>query len=258
MAQNLSRHKVELLAPAGSKEALIGAFSAGADAVYLGGERFGARAYADNFTTEEIIQSLAEAHVLEKKIYLTANILTREEELPELAAFVKTLDRAGLDGVIVQDIGVLSALHEACPDLPLHASTQLSVTSAEAVRYLRRLGVSRVVPARELSLKEVETLRAEDAKVYEEPIEIEAFIHGAMCYSYSGRCLMSSFLGGRSGNRGRCAGTCRLPYRILDENRQYAGPDARKKEVYPLSMKDMCVLSILPELIDAGIDSFKI
>ncbi len=258
MAQNLSRHKVELLAPAGSKEALIGAFSAGADAVYLGGERFGARAYADNFTTEEIIQSLAKAHVLEKKIYLTANILTREEELPELVEFVKTLDQAGLDGVIVQDIGVLAALHEACPDLPLHASTQISVTSAEAVRYLRRLGVSRVVPARELSLKEIETLRAEDARVYEEPIEIEAFIHGAMCYSYSGRCLMSSFLGGRSGNRGRCAGTCRLPYRILDDKKQYAGPDARKKEVYPLSMKDMCVLPILPELIDAGIDSFKI
>ena len=258
MAQNLSRHKVELLAPAGSKEALIGAFSAGADAVYLGGQRFGARAYADNFSTEEIISFLAKAHVLERKIYLTANVLTREDEFPELVQFVKSLDEAGLDGVIVQDLGVLSALHQACPDLPLHASTQMSVTSPEAVRYLRRLGVSRVVPARELSLKEIETLRAEDARVYEEPIEIEAFIHGAMCYSYSGRCLMSSFLGGRSGSRGRCAGTCRLPYRILDENKKPVGPDARRKEVYPLSMKDMCVLSILPELIDAGIDSFKI
>ncbi len=258
MTQNPYPHKVELLAPAGSREALVGAFSAGADAVYLGGERFGARAYADNFSTEEIIRSLAQAHVLEKKIYLTANVLTREEELPELVEFVKKLDRVGLDGVIVQDIGVLSALHEACPDLPLHASTQISVTSSEAVRYLRRLGVSRVVPARELSLREIETLRAEDAEAYDEPIEIEAFIHGAMCYSYSGRCLMSSFLGGRSGNRGRCAGTCRLPYKILDENKKPAGPDARKKEVYPLSMKDMCVLSILPELIDAGIDSFKI
>ena len=258
MTQNLSRHKVELLAPAGSKEALIGAFSAGADAVYLGGERFGARAYADNFSTEEIISSLSGAHVLERKIYLTANVLTREDELPELVRFVKTLYEAGLDGVIVQDLGVLSALHQACPDLPLHASTQISVTSSEAVQYLRGLGVSRVVPARELSLKEIETLRAEDAAVFDQPIEIEAFIHGAMCYSYSGRCLMSSFLGGRSGNRGRCAGTCRLPYRILDENRKPAGPDARRKAVYPLSMKDMCVLSILPELIDAGIDSFKI
>lgn len=258
MTQNAYPHKVELLAPAGSKEALTGAFNAGADAVYLGGERFGARAYADNFSTEEIIRSLAEAHVLARKIYLTANVLTREEELPELVRFVKKLYEAGLDGVIVQDIGVLSALRDACPDLPLHASTQISVTSAEAVRYLRRLGVSRVVPARELSLREIETLREEDAAEYDQPIEIEAFIHGAMCYSYSGRCLMSSFLGGRSGNRGRCAGTCRLPYRILDENRRPAGPDARKKEVYPLSMKDMCVLQILPELIDAGIDSFKI
>ena len=258
MTENLYPHRVELLAPAGSKEALIGAFSAGADAVYLGGQRFGARAYADNFSAEEIIESLAQAHVLKRKIYLTANVLTREDELADLVRFVKKLYEAGLDGVIVQDIGVLPALHDACPDLPLHASTQISVTSSEAVRYLRRLGVSRVVPARELSLREMEILRAEDAAAYDRPIEIEAFIHGAMCYSYSGRCLMSSFLGGRSGNRGRCAGTCRLPYRILDENRKPAGPDARKKEVYPLSMKDMCVLQILPELIDAGIDSFKI
>ena len=258
MTQISYPHKVELLAPAGSREALTGAFSAGADAVYLGGERFGARAYADNFSTEEIIRSIGEAHVLDRKVYLTANVLTREDELADLVSFVRQLDDAGLDGVIVQDIGVLSALHEACPHLPLHASTQMSVTSSDAVRLLRRLGVCRVVPARELSLKEIETLRREDAAVSAKPIEIEAFIHGAMCYSYSGRCLMSSFLGGRSGNRGRCAGTCRLPFRILDENRKPAGPDARRKEVWPLSMKDMCVLSILPELIDAGIDSFKI
>ena len=258
MTENPHPHRVELLAPAGSREALVGAFSAGADAVYLGGERFGARAYADNFTTEEIIRSIGEAHVLGRKIYLTANVLTREDELPELVRFVEELCEAGLDGAIVQDIGVLSALHEACPSLPLHASTQMSVTSADAVRLLRSYGVSRVVPARELSLEEIRILRAEDAAVSPLPIEIEAFIHGAMCYSYSGRCLMSSFLGGRSGNRGRCAGTCRLPYRILDENRKPAGPDARKKETWPLSMKDMCVLSILPELIDAGIDSFKI
>ena len=251
-------HKVEVLAPAGSRDALIGAFSAGADAVYLGGERFGARAYADNFSTEDIIRSIGEAHVLDRKVYLTANVLTREDEMQELVSFVRQLDEAGLDGVIVQDLGVLAALHEACPGLPLHASTQLSVTGQDAVRLLRDLGVSRVVPARELSLLEIEALRAEDAAMYSEPVEIEAFVHGAMCYSYSGRCLMSSFLGGRSGNRGRCAGTCRLPYRILDEKRKPAGPDARRKEVYPLSMKDMCVLSILPELIDAGIDSFKI
>ncbi len=288
-------YRVELLAPAGSREALYGALSAGADAVYLGGERFGARAYAENFSKEDICSALRTAHVLGKKIYLTANVLTRQDELDDLVSFVSELSREGLDGVIVQDIGVLAALHEACPDLPLHASTQMSVTSAEAIRYLRQFGVCRVVPARELSLSEIRMLREEDAdylsgkKAVErkdvfsgteaggllkkgilacgpsegsaelrEPIEIEAFIHGAMCYSYSGRCLMSSFLGGRSGNRGRCAGTCRLPHRILDESGRPAGPDAKKKEVYPLSMKDMCVLSILPELIDAGIHSFKI
>ncbi len=230
-------YKAELLAPAGSREAFIGAVSAGADAVYLAGQRFGARAYADNFSTQELLEALEEAHLLGRKIYLTANVLTREKELPELVEFVHLLYEKGLDGVIVQDIGVLEALHEACPGLPLHASTQLSVTSAEAVQYLRKFGIRRVVPARELSLD---------------------FIHGAMCYSYSGRCLMSSFLGGRSGNRGRCAGTCRLPYRILDEKGRPAGKDSALKEYYPLSMKDMCVLSILPELIDAGIHSFKI
>jgi len=248
-----THRRVELLAPAGSREALTGALSAGADAVYLGGEQFGARAYAENFSTEDILLALRQAHVLGRRIYLTANILTREEELPDLVRFVKTLYEGGLDGVIVQDTGVLSALQEACPGLPLHASTQMSVTSAEAVRYLRRYGVCRVVPARELSLQELRTLRQEDPQ-----IEIETFIHGAMCYSCSGRCLMSSFLGGRSGNRGRCAGTCRLPFRVLDGDGIPAGPDARRREVWPLSMKDMCVLSILPDLIDAGVDSFKI
>ena len=250
--------KVELLAPAGSREAFMGAVNAGADAVYLGGERFGARAYADNFSDQEIVRAIEEAHIFGRKIYLTANILTRESELGELVEFVSRMYRAGLDGVIVQDLGVLDALSRACPGLPLHASTQLSVTSSESVQFLRRLGVTRVVPARELSLREIEQLRREDAGINGRPVEIESFIHGAMCYSYSGRCLMSSLLGGRSGNRGRCAGTCRLPARILDEKGRPVGPDARKKEVYPLSMKDMCVLQILPELIDAGICSFKI
>ena len=250
--------RVELLAPAGSREAFVGAINAGADAVYLGGEKFGARAYADNFSDREIVRAIEEAHIFGRKVYLTANILTRESELADLTSFVSELYRAGLDGVIVQDLGVLSALREACPGLPLHASTQMSVTASESVQYLRRMGVSRVVPARELSLREIDQLRREDAARNGRPVEIEAFIHGAMCYSYSGRCLMSSFLGGRSGNRGRCAGTCRLPARILDEEGRAVGPDARKKEIYPLSMKDMCVLQILPELIDAGICSFKI
>lgn len=246
----------ELLAPAGSREAFKGAVSAGADAVYLGGMKFGARAYAANFSEEEIITSLREAHILGKKIYLTLNILTRESEMEETLAFAERMHRAGLDGVIIQDLGVAAALHKSCPSLPLHASTQMSVTTSDAVRMLKKIGIVRVVPARELSLSEIKEMKRE------EPVEIETFIHGAMCYAYSGRCLFSSFLGGRSGNRGRCAGTCRLPYDILDEQgkpmMQRAGKGAGKHSFYPLSMRDMNVLSILPDLIDAGIDSFKI
>ena len=241
----------ELLAPAGSRKAFLGALAAGADAVYLGGEKFGARAYAENFTQEDIIRSISEAHIFGKRVYLTLNVLTKESELEETVDFAISLYREGLDGVIVQDLGVLSVLHERCPGLELHASTQLSCTGPESVRFLKKLGVHRVVPARELSLEEIKTIKRE------EPVEIESFIHGAMCYSYSGRCLMSSFLGGRSGNRGRCAGTCRLPYAIMDADGKEISL-GKGKEQYPISMRDLCVLEILPDLIDAGIDSFKI
>ena len=237
----------ELLAPAGSFEAFLGCIAAGADAVYLGGPRFGARAYAKNLTEEEFAEAIRIAHLFGRKLYMTVNILTRQEELEDCVQMVKGLWEKGLDGVIVQDLGVLTRLSKECPGLLLHASTQMSVTSPEGARLLKSRGVSRIVPARELSLPEMKRIK-------EEGVEIECFIHGAMCYCYSGRCLMSSFLGGRSGNRGRCAGTCRLPYAVLDpEGRQETG-----KECYPLSMRDMCVLDILPELIDAGIDSFKI
>ena len=242
----------ELLAPAGGRQAFLGAVKAGADAVYLGGEKFGARAYAENFTREEIIKSIKEAHILGRKVYLTLNVLTKESEMPETMEFAQSLYREGLDGAIVQDLGVVRMLRERCPGMEIHASTQMSVTGPDSVRFLKSLGVVRVVPARELSLKEIRAIKKE------EPVDVECFIHGAMCYSYSGRCLMSSFLGGRSGNRGRCAGTCRLPYKILDENGQYVSLKAGKGEQYPLSMRDMCVLEILPDLIDAGIDSFKI
>ncbi|MGO5168454.1 peptidase U32 family protein [Bacillota bacterium LCP21S3_D9] len=240
--------RVELLAPAGGMEAFRGALNAGADAVYLAGQQFGARAYAGNFTEEELEEVLEKAHLFSVRIYLTVNTLTREKELSELTSFVQRLAEKGLDGVIVQDLGVAAAIRRSCPGVELHASTQMSVTGREAVRFLKRQGFVRVVPARELSLEEIRLLKQEE-------IEVESFIHGAMCYSYSGRCLMSSFLGGRSGNRGRCAGTCRLPYEILEEQGLPAGRDG---VCYPISMKDMCVLSILPELIDCGIDSFKI
>ena len=242
----------ELLAPAGSMEAFRGALSAGADAVYLAGEQYGARAYAANFSEEEILQALEEAHLFGRQIYLTVNTLTRQEELEPLAAFVRRLTDGGLDGAIVQDLGVLRRLRRECPELELHASTQMSAASAEDVRFLKKEGVCRVVPARELSLSELRQLKRE------EPIALETFIHGAMCYCYSGKCLFSSFIGGRSGNRGRCAQPCRLPYAVLDESGRPAGPDAGKKECYPLSMKDLCALDLLPQLVEAGIDSFKI
>ena len=239
--------KTELLAPAGDMDCLKAALNAGADAVYLAGPRFGARAYARNFTEEELPEAIRTAHLFGTAVYITANVLTKDRELSETVSFVKRLQEQGLDGVIVQDIGLLSVLHRECPDLPLHASTQMSISSPEGIRYLKQFGIRRVVPARELSLEEIRVLKKEG-------VEIEAFIHGAMCYSYSGRCLMSSFLGGRSGNRGRCAGTCRLPFEIV--NRPEAGREA--KETYPLSMRDLSVLSILPDLLDAGIDAFKV
>ncbi len=233
--------KVELLAPAGSFQALKGALHAGADAVYLGGEKFGARAYADNFTMEEIIQGIHFAHVFGRKIYLTVNTLVKDKELDSLYDFLLPFYEQGLDGVIVQDLGALRFIRTHFPGLLLHASTQMALTGSHGAKLLQKEGISRIVPARELSLEEIKKMKESTG------IEIETFIHGAMCYSYSGQCLFSSILGGRSGNRGRCAQPCRLPYQV-DGGR----------ECYPLSMRDMCTLKMLPELIRAGIDSFKI
>lgn len=232
--------KVELLAPAGNYDALLGAVNAGADAVYLGGEQYGARAYADNFSRDEIISGIRLAHIYHKKIYLTINTLVKERELEGLYDFLLPFYEAGLDGVIIQDLGVLAYVRRYFPGLELHASTQMTLTGSEGVSFLKEYGVSRVVPARELSLEEIKNLK-------ETGVEVEIFIHGAMCYCYSGQCLFSSILGGRSGNRGRCAQPCRLPYEINGG-----------KECFPLSMRDMCTIDLLPELIESGVDSFKI
>ena len=232
--------KVELLAPAGNYDALLGAVNAGADAVYLGGEQYGARAYADNFSRDEIISGIRLAHIYHKKIYLTINTLVKERELEGLYDFLLPFYEAGLDGVIIQDLGVLAYVKRYFPGLELHASTQMTLTGSEGVSFLKEYGVSRVVPARELSLEEIKNLKETGA-------EVEIFIHGAMCYCYSGQCLFSSILGGRSGNRGRCAQPCRLPYEINGG-----------KECFPLSMRDMCTIDLLPELIESGVDSFKI
>ena len=220
------KKRVELLAPAGNYEAFLGAVNAGADAVYLGGEKFGARAYADNFTAEEICRAVHVAHFMGRKVYLTVNTLMKDEELEELVSFLKPFYEAGLDGVIVQDIGALCRIRASLPGLALHASTQMTLTGPEGCMFLKGQGVERVVPARELSLEEIREIKEKTG------LEIECFIHGAMCYCYSGQCLFSSLLGGRSGNRGRCAQPCRLPYRILDGEREISDVN------YPLSLKD--------------------
>lgn len=239
------KNHTELLAPAGSPAAFYGAVHAGADAVYLAGSRFGARAYAENFTTEELVECIRYGHLLGRKIYLTVNTLMKEQELGELYDYILPFYEAGLDAVIVQDFGAFRCIREHFPGLELHASTQMTLCSSHGARLLKDMGASRIVPARELSLRELREIKD---KV---DIELETFIHGAMCYCYSGQCLFSSILGGRSGNRGRCAQPCRLPYSV-----KAAGKTSR--EAYYLSLKDMCTIDHLPELISAGIDSFKI
>ncbi|MCR5657577.1 MAG: U32 family peptidase [Butyrivibrio sp.] len=240
--------RVELLAPAGNYETMLGAINAGADAVYLGGEGFGARAFADNFTNEEVIAAIKYAHLLGKKIYLTVNTLLKEKEVEDFRRFFAPFAYAGLDAAIIQDLGIFKIVKDEFPWVDIHASTQMTITGPEGARMLLDLGATRVVPARELSLKEIKGMHDYCLMDDRGGIEIEAFVHGAMCYSYSGACLFSSMVGERSGNRGRCAQPCRLPYKL----------NGHGKECYPLSLKDMCLVDRVPELIEAGIDSFKI
>ena len=234
---------IELLAPAGSYESLKAAVFAGADAVYVGGNQFGARAYANNFTEQELLDAIDFAHLHGRKIYLTVNTLLKDKEIFEkLHSYLCPLYEQGLDAVIVQDIGVLSFIRKHFTDLPIHASTQMTIANSLGVHFLREQGVSRVVLSRELSLQEVRQI-IEDTKV-----EVECFVHGALCYSYSGQCLFSSFIGGRSGNRGQCAGPCRLPYQV--------GDMAKAKHIF--SLKDICNVQHIPEFIESGIHSLKI
>lgn len=244
--------KVELLAPAGNKEAFFGAINAGADAVYLAGNRFGARAYAQNFTEEELLECIRYGHLLGKKVYLTVNTLLKERELEELPEYLRPMYEEGLDAVIIQDFGVLCLLRECFPKLQLHVSTQMSLCSSYGAELLKSMGASRIVPARELSLRELREIRNRV------DIELETFIHGAMCYCYSGQCLFSSILGGRSGNRGRCAQPCRLPYSADGCGTAEKKNGTSGRESYYLSMKDLCSVEHLPALISSGIDSFKI
>ena len=242
--------EIELLAPAGTWEALEAAVNAGADAVYLGGKAFGARAYASNFDREEMTRAVYFCHMHHVRLYVTVNTLVDDKELPELEDYLVFLHNVGVDGIIVQDMGVIRAAQMIVPGLPLHASTQMTVTNSAGVRFAAEHGIVRVVPARELSLSDLK-------KACDTGLEIEAFIHGALCVCYSGQCLMSSLIGGRSGNRGRCAQPCRLPYTLVDKNGKdlLAGKDAGQ---YLLSPKDLNTLRVLPQMIDAGVISYKI
>ena len=240
--RDISKSKYELLAPAGSFDSLKAAVAAGCDAVYVGGSMFGARAFANNFSTEELIEAIDYCHMYGRSIYLTVNTLLKNDEIESrLYEYIKPLYEAGLDAVIVQDLGVLAYIKKHFPDIEIHASTQMTILGDDFAKELKGLGVKRVVTPRELSLSEIKNIY-DNANV-----EIETFVHGALCYCYSGQCLMSSLIGGRSGNRGKCAQPCRLPY-SLDE----------REGKYYLSPKDLCALKKLPELLESGIYSLKI
>ena len=233
---NNNHSKIEVLAPCGDYDILIAAVHAGADACYIGGNSFGARAYATNFDEETIKKAVTYAHLHGVKVYLTVNTLLKQEELPALYEYIRPFYEIGGDALIIQDLGVFSYVREQFPDIAIHCSTQMNITSRYGAEFMKQQGATRVVTAREMSLAEIRTIKEHV------DIEVETFVHGAMCYSYSGQCLMSSLAGGRSGNRGRCAQPCRKCY----------------DKSYLLSMKDMCALSLIPKLIDAGIDSLKI
>lgn len=239
------RAKPEILAPAGSMEGLKAAIAAGCNAVYIGGNRFGARAFANNLDQDEMLEAIAYCHLHDVKLYMTVNTVLKDREIKEaLFSYLRPYYEAGLDAVIVQDMGVLRFISRHFPKLAIHASTQMTLTMGKGKEFLEKYHVNRIVPARELTLRELCTMRRETS------MELEVFVHGALCYCYSGQCLFSSMLGGRSGNRGRCAQPCRLPYHMAEQN--------RSEDAYLLSPKELCNLPYLAEMIEAGIDSFKI
>ncbi len=238
---------IEVLSPAGSFENLVAAIKAGADAVYVGGKKYSARANASNFSQEELLDAIEYVHLYNKRIYLTINTLFKESEMNQaLYDYLKPLYERGLDAVIVQDLGTFQFVKRHFPDLSIHASTQMTITGAEGAKFLEYLGADRVVTARELSLKEINHISEQTE------IEIESFVHGALCYCYSGQCLYSSMIGDRSGNRGHCAQPCRLPYEYAKEGL------GKKNTSYFMSLKDICTLDILPDIVEAGVTSLKI
>lgn len=251
--------KPELLSPAGNREKLETAILFGADAVYLSGNRFGMRAAADNFDTEGILNAVKYAHERKKKVHLTLNTMPREDEYPALCEYIDSLHNSALDAFIIADPGVLERAKELAPEIPVHISTQASVVSSAACEAYLRAGASRVVLARELSLDEIKKIRKNTSK----ELELEVFVHGSMCISYSGRCLLSGNMTGRDANRGECAQPCRWEYRLFEIEEK-----TREGERFPLiqtergsfimSSRDLCMIKRIPELCEAGISSFKI
>jgi putative protease len=244
----------ELLAPAGSLEKLKAAIHYGADAVYLGGKEFSLRAHAANFAPEQLVEAVAYAHARRVKVYVTVNILAHNRDFAGLPGYLESLLTAGVDGLIIADPGILRVAHRVAPQLPIHLSTQANVTNLEAARFWREQGVKRLNTARELSLAEISAIKAGT------DLEIEVFSHGAICISYSGRCLLSCHLTGRSANRGDCAHPCRYSYSLVEEKRpgQYFPVEEDGRGTYIFNSRDLCLLNRLPELIAAGVDSLKI
>ena len=239
--------KPELLAPVGSKEALVAAINAGCDAVYLSGYSFGARNFAPNFDLEELKLAIETCHVYGVKVYVTVNTLIKENEVQRFMDYIDFLHKSNVDAIIIQDLGMLDLVRKTYPNLEIHASTQMHVHNLEGVKICEKLGIKRVVLARETDIETIKNIKQNTN------VDIEVFVHGALCISYSGQCLMSSLIGGRSGNRGVCAGTCRLPFEVVDKNKKRLN-----KNDYPLSTKDLYTLNNIDKLIESGIDSFKI
>ena len=246
--------KPELLAPAGNMEKLYMALLYGADAVYLGGKMFGLRAFASNFSLAEMDEAVAFAHSLHKKVYVTVNIFAHNEDINNLPDYLRNLQAMGVDALLISDFGVWSVAREIIPEMPLHVSTQANTTNWAAVKAWENLGASRVVLARELSFTEMKEIGSKTE------VELEAFVHGAMCISYSGRCWLSSYLTGRDGNRGACAQVCRWEFNLTEKNRPGEVYDVAGDEqgTYIMNSKDLCLLPYLLQLMEAGICSFKI